>query len=93
MEQSPEQGQARSTPSLLIELKFKLDTQLTISCVVAVASAYSLATVSIALDSILLAFGNIVRRHPLINPVCFLLVEGALWQIWQGKICGKKIDR
>ena len=43
-----------------MELKFELDTQLTISCMVAVASAYSLVTVSIALDSILLAFGNAV---------------------------------
>ena len=43
-----------------MELKFELNTQLTISCMVAVASAYSLVTVSIALDSILLAFGNAV---------------------------------
>ena len=41
-----------------MELKFELDTRLTVSCVVAVASAYGLLTVSIALDSILLAFGN-----------------------------------
>jgi hypothetical protein len=45
-----------------MELKFKLDTRLTVSCacVVAVASAYGLLSVSIALDSILLAFGNAV---------------------------------
>ena len=43
-----------------MELKFELDTRLTVSCVVAVASAYGLLTVSIALDSILLAFGNAV---------------------------------
>ena len=43
-----------------MELKFELDTQLTVSCVVAVPSAYGLLTVSIALDSILLAFGNTV---------------------------------
>jgi hypothetical protein len=43
-----------------MELKFKLDTQLTVSCVVAVASAYGLSTVSIAIDSKLLAFGNAV---------------------------------
>ncbi len=38
-----------------MELKFELDTRLTVSCV-----AYGLLTVSIALDSILLAFGNAV---------------------------------
>jgi hypothetical protein len=43
-----------------MELKFKLDTQLTVSCVVAVASAYDLVTVLIAIDSVLLAFGNAV---------------------------------
>jgi len=43
-----------------MELKFKLDTRLTVSCVVAVALAYSLLTVSIALDSILLVFGNAI---------------------------------
>ena len=43
-----------------MELKFELDTQLTVSCVVAVALVYGLVTVSIALDSILLAFGNAV---------------------------------
>ncbi len=43
-----------------MELKFELDTRLTISCVVAVASAYGLVTVSIALDRVLLAFGNAV---------------------------------
>ncbi len=43
-----------------MELKFELDTQLTVSCVVAVASAYSLMTVSITIDSILMAFVNAV---------------------------------
>ena len=43
-----------------MELKFELDTRLTVSCVVAVASAYGLLSVSIALNSILLAFGNAV---------------------------------
>jgi hypothetical protein len=43
-----------------MELKFELDTRLTVSCVVAVASVYGLVTVSIALDSVLLAFGNAV---------------------------------
>ncbi len=43
-----------------MELKFKLDTQLTVSRVVAVASAYGLVTVSIAIASVLLAFGNAV---------------------------------
>ena len=42
-------------------LKFELDTRLTVSCVVAVASAaYGLVTVLIAIDSVLLAFGNAV---------------------------------
>jgi len=43
-----------------MELKFELDSRLTVSCVVAVASAYGLLTISIALDSILLVFGNTV---------------------------------
>ena len=43
-----------------MELKFELDTRLTVSCVVAVASAYGLVTVSIAIDSVLLAFVNAV---------------------------------
>ncbi len=43
-----------------MELKFKLDTQLTVFCVVAVTLAYGLVTVSIVLDSVLLAFGNAV---------------------------------
>ena len=43
-----------------MELKFKLDTQLTVSCVVAVASAHGLVTVLIAINSVLLAFGNAV---------------------------------
>jgi hypothetical protein len=37
LEQSPEQEDTRSSPSSLMELKFELDTQLTVSCVVAVA--------------------------------------------------------
>ncbi len=43
-----------------MELKFKLDTRLTVSCVVAAASEYGLGTVSIAIDSVLLAFGYAV---------------------------------
>ena len=43
-----------------MELKFELDTRLTVSCVVAVASVYGLVTVSIAINSIHLAFGNAV---------------------------------
>ena len=56
----PEQEDTPSSPSTLMELKFELGTQLTVSCVVAVASAYGLVTVSIAMDSVLLAFGNAV---------------------------------
>ncbi len=58
--QDPPEEEDKSSPSSLMELKFELDTRLTISCVVAVASAYGLLTVSVALDSILLAFGNAV---------------------------------
>ena len=43
-----------------MELKFELDTQLTVSCMVAVTLACSLVTASIAIDSGLLAFGNAV---------------------------------
>ncbi len=60
MEKRPGQEDTPSSPSSSMELKFELDTQLTVSCVVAVALAYGLVTVSIAHDSILLAFGNAV---------------------------------
>ena len=43
-----------------MELKFELNTLLTVSYVVAVALVYGLVTVSIAIDSVLLAFGNTV---------------------------------
>ena len=43
-----------------MELQFELDTRLTVSCLVTVASAYRLVTVSIAIDSGLLAFENAV---------------------------------
>ena len=43
-----------------MELKFELDTRLTISCVVAVTSAYGLVTVSFAIYSVLLVFSNTV---------------------------------
>jgi len=61
LEKRPKQKDTRSSPSTSMELKFELDTRLTVSCVVAAASAYDLlVTVSIAIDSILLAFGNAV---------------------------------
>ncbi len=53
LEKRPEQEDTRSSPSSSMELKFELDTRLTVSCVVAVASAYGLVTVSIAIDSVL----------------------------------------
>jgi len=56
----PPEQEDKSAPSSSMELKFELDTRLTVSCVVAVASAYGLLTVLIALDSILLAFGNAI---------------------------------
>jgi hypothetical protein len=43
-----------------MELKFELDTRLTVLCVIAVACAYNLATVSIPLNSIPLAFANAI---------------------------------
>ena len=61
---NPPEQEDKSSPSLSMELKFELDTRLTVSCVVAVVSAYGLLSVSIALDSVLLAFG---RRHPSID--------------------------
>ena len=60
LQKPPEQEDTRSSPSSSMELKFKLDTQLTVFCVVAVTLAYGLVTVSIVLDSVLLAFGNAV---------------------------------
>ncbi len=58
--QDPPEKEDKISPSSSMELKFELDTRLTVSCVVAVASVYSLLTVSIALNSILLVFGNAV---------------------------------
>ena len=43
-----------------MKLKFELDTQLTVSCMVAVPSVYGLVTVLIVIDSLLLPFGNAV---------------------------------
>ena len=43
-----------------MEFKYELNTRLTVSCVVAVASAYGLVTVPIALDSVVLVLGNAV---------------------------------
>jgi hypothetical protein len=66
LEKPPKQEDTKSSPSLpslkdwSMELKFKLDTQLTVSCVVAVALAYGLVSVSIAINSVLLAFDNAV---------------------------------
>jgi hypothetical protein len=56
----PEQEDTRSSPSSLMELKFELDTRLTVSCVVAVALVYGLVTVLIVINSVLLALGNAV---------------------------------
>ena len=58
--QDPPEQEVKSSPFSSMELKFELDTRLTVSCVVAVASAYGLVTVSIAINSVLLAFGNAV---------------------------------
>ncbi len=60
MVKRPEQEDTPSSPLSLMELKFKLDTRLIVSCVVAVALAYGLVTVSIVIGSVLLAFGNAV---------------------------------
>jgi hypothetical protein len=63
LQQPPPEQEDKKSPFLTfssMELKFELDTRLTVSCVVAVASAYSLLTVSITLNSVLLAFGNAV---------------------------------
>ena len=57
-----------------MELKFELDTRLTVSCVVAVALAYGLVTVSIAMDSVLLAFGNTV----VLLLILFVLFSGKI---------------
>jgi hypothetical protein len=72
-----------------MELKFELDTRLTVSCLVAVASAYGLVTVSIAIDSVLLAFSNAVICL-LILFVLFgwreLLGSSARKDQWQNKL-------
>jgi hypothetical protein len=46
LEKPLEQVDTKSSPSSLKELKFELDTRLTVSCVVAVALAYGLVSVS-----------------------------------------------
>jgi len=66
-----------------MELKFELDTQLTISCVVPVASAYGLVTVSIAHDSILLAFGNAI----ILSLILFVLFG---WRELSGELNKKR---
>jgi hypothetical protein len=43
-----------------MELKLELDTRITVSCVIAVACAYGLATISIQLNSVPLAFANAI---------------------------------
>jgi hypothetical protein len=53
LQQPPPEQKDKKSPFSSMEVKFELDTRLTVSCVVAVASAYGLLTVSIALDSIL----------------------------------------
>jgi hypothetical protein len=77
----------KSSPSSSMELKFELDTRLIVSCVVAVASAYGLVTVSIMHDSILLAFGN--NRHPFVDSVHFVWLERALGRAQQEKVHGE----
>ena len=39
-----------------MELKFELDTRLTVSCITVLACVYGFTTVSIAINSVLLAF-------------------------------------
>jgi hypothetical protein len=70
-----------------MELKFELYTRLTVSCVVAAASAYGLVTVSIAIDSVLLAFGNAV----ILLLILFELfgVERTPGRVGQEKISGE----
>ncbi len=63
LQQPPPEQEDKKSPFLTfssMELKFELDTRLTVSCVVAVASAYGLLTVLVALNSVLLVFGNAV---------------------------------
>jgi hypothetical protein len=60
LQKPPKQEDTRSFPWSSMKLKFELDTRLIVSCVVAAALACGLVTVSIALDSVLLAFGNAV---------------------------------
>jgi len=65
LEKPPEQEDTKSSPSLSMELKFELDTGLTVSCVVAVASAYGHTS------------GIRKRRHLFVDPVCFVWLERA----------------
>jgi len=70
LRKAPQAGRHKKLPIVIDEVKFKIDTRLTVSCVVAVASAYSLVTVSIVIDSVLLVFGNAII-HLLILLVLF----------------------
>jgi len=63
-------GRHKKLPIVIDGAQVRLDTQLTVSCVVAVFSVFGLVTVSIAIDSVLLAFGNAVI-HLLILFVLF----------------------
>ena len=84
--QDPPEQEDKSSKSSSMELKFELDTRLTVSCVVAVASAYGLLTVSIALNSMLLAFGNAVI---LFYPVCLVRLERTPGRVSQEKVHGE----
>ncbi len=70
-----------------MELKFELDTQLTVSCVVDVASAYGLVTISIAINSVLLAFYNTLIF--LLILFVFFWVERTPGRVWQEENSGK----
>ena len=49
---------SNSSRAPLMELKFELDTRLTVSCIVAAVCSYGFVTVSISLNSVTLAFAN-----------------------------------
>jgi hypothetical protein len=82
VEKHPEQEDTPRSPLSSMELKFELDTRLTVSCVVAVALAYGLVTTSIAIGSVLLAFGNAV----ILLLILFILFG---WRVLLGEF-GKK---
>jgi hypothetical protein len=69
-----------------MELNFELNTQLTVSCVVAVVLAYDITSVSIAFNSVPLAFA-----HAIILVLILFVLFG--WSDFLGKFQKKLLQQ